>query len=124
MSKYKTSEIKLVSKVQVSAIKLRSLADKLEKVFETAENIEIDLYLVEEEGKQTFAFDLVKKVVTDKPEETKDGKETEVKKEDVKPEEKETPTVETSKEEPVVKPEDKVVETPVKKDDEKVVETE
>ena len=59
MAKFKETEIKHVEKVEVSANKLRGLADLLEKTFKTKDNVMVDLYVVPgvEQDALTFAFD-------------------------------------------------------------------
>ena len=59
MAKFKETEIKHVEKVEVSANKLRGLADLLEKTFKTKDNVMVDLYVVPGvvADNMTFAFD-------------------------------------------------------------------
>ncbi len=64
MVQFKTSEVKNVGKVQVSAKRLRELAAKLEEVRGTDGNEEIDVYIVPGKGKEDasqLAFDFSKK---------------------------------------------------------------
>jgi len=99
MVEFKSTDVKKVGKVEISARRLKELAEKLEKVRETDANVEVNLYLVpnKEEGKASqIAFDFS----VEKKEEVK---KEEPKKEDVKVEEK--PKEETKVEDPVVEKE-------------------
>lgn len=96
MVQFKTSEVKSVGKVQVSAKRLRELAANLEGIRGTDGNEEIDVYIVPGKGKEDasqLAFDFSKK--------------------ETKAEEKK---------EPEVKEEKKTVDTPVTTEQPKVEE--
>lgn len=118
MVKFKATDVKNVGKVQVSAKRLRDLADKLEKVRGTDGNEEIDVYVVP--GADTgevsqLAFDFSKRQET-KTEDTKEEKKTEVPQAETtetdtgKAEAKETPA--EKKEESEAKEEVKPTDTP------------
>lgn len=57
MAKFNEKDIQKIGSVEVSASKLRALATKIEEVYKTAENVEVDMYLVPSGAKKTFAFD-------------------------------------------------------------------
>ncbi len=57
MAKFNEKDIQNLGIVEVSASKLRALATKIEEVFKTAENVEVEMYIVPSGAKKTFAFD-------------------------------------------------------------------
>jgi hypothetical protein len=118
MVKLKATDVKNIGRVQVSAKRLRELADKLQEVRGTDGNEEIDVYIVP--GKDTgevaqLAFDFSKKETAEEPKVT--AEET---KPEVKEEVKEPPT--DKKEETEVKEEVKPEQKPEIKADPKVEE--
>lgn len=128
MAQFKPEDVKKVERVQISARELRRIADKLEKVKETDENVEIDLYLIpSKDGKAPqIAFDLSKDVVSEEPKkkenviekpEVKEIKsDAEIPKETKPAEEKKEVAPET-KDAPKVKvPEEKLTEQPKKEE--------
>lgn len=106
MVTFKTNEVKSIGKVQISAKKLKELADKLKEARGSDENEVVEVYIVpakEEGGVNQLAFDFSKteeKQETVK-EETVKEETKEVKENQSKPEEK-TETVEPVKKEETV----------------------
>ena len=68
MTEFKSNEVKKVGKVQVSATSFRAIADKLENVFKTNDNVEVDIYIIPSEGAiSQIGFDYQKYVKAEEP---------------------------------------------------------